>query len=314
MIIIRNLETDLEKLPAKHLVMAIGNFDGLHLGHQAVIGRAVDIARQQEYTAATLTFRQHPRSVLNPDSPPVLLLPPGEKVRRIERMGVEVLVYLDFTRKLSQRSPEEFINHVLCEKLNVSQVVVGHNFHFGRNRRGTPDLLRKKGPELGFQVTVVPPVQIGDQVVSSTNIRHLLHQGRVKEASIFLNREYEIVGEVIAGDRRGRQLGFPTANLKVINELIPEEGVYATWVVHQGTRRAGMANIGQRPTFPDASEAVEVHLLDFQGDLYGQTLSVHFVDRVRCEQAFPGAEALRRQLALDREKVLAILTDKGKEL
>ncbi|HEQ60813.1 MAG TPA: riboflavin biosynthesis protein RibF, partial [Firmicutes bacterium] len=170
MIILRDLQSDLEKLPSKRLVIAIGNFDGLHLGHQAVIGRAVDIARPQEYAAAVLTFRQHPRSVLCPESPPVLLLPPDEKIRRIEQLGVDVLLCLDFTPKLAQQSPEQFISQLLCKQLQVCQVVVGHNFRFGKERRGTPDLLQAKGPKLGFQVTIIPPVQIGDQIVSSTNI------------------------------------------------------------------------------------------------------------------------------------------------
>lgn len=307
MIVIEDLASDLGKLPPKHLVIAIGNFDGLHLGHQAVIGRAVDIARQQEYAAAVLTFRQHPRSVLFPDSPPVLLLPPEEKVRRIEQMGVEVLLNLDFTPQLAQLSPEEFIKVLLCQQLKVSQVVVGHNFRFGKDRRGTPDLLQATGPKQGFQVTVIPPVQIGNQIVSSTSIRRLLHQGRVREASIFLNREYEITGKVVPGDGRGRELGFPTANLAAEHELIPAEGVYAAWAVHEGRRHAAMVNIGKRPTFSGANEAIEVHLIDFTADLYGHALDVHFVERVRCEQTFPGADELRRQLASDRKEILALL-------
>jgi len=307
MIILRDLQSDLEKLPPKRLVIAIGNFDGLHLGHQAVIGRAVDIARQQGYAAAVLTFRQHPRSVLCPESPPVLLLPPDEKVRRIEQMGVDVLLCLDFTPELAERSPEQFIDPFLCKQLKVSQVVVGHNFRFGKERRGTPDLLQAKGPKLGFQVTIIPPVQIGDQIVSSTNIRRLLRQGRVREASVFLNREYEITGEVIPGDGRGKRLGFPTANLAVESELIPANGVYAAWAVHQGRRYAAMVNIGRRPTFPGANEAIEVHLIGFEGDLYGEPLDIHFVDRVRCEQSFTGIDELREQLSRDREQVLALL-------
>lgn len=313
MIVIQDLKAELNKLPSQRLVMAVGNFDGLHLGHQAVIGRAVEVARQREYTSAVLTFQQHPRSVLQPDNPPQLLLPPGDKIRRIEQMGVEVLIHLPFTPALALLSPEEFIGHILCEELNLSQIVVGEDFRFGKDRRGTSDLLNQLGEKLNFQVIVIPPVRIGDQVVSSTFIRQLLKQGQVREASVFLNRDYEVVGKVIPGDARGRQLGFPTANLEVDNELIPREGVYAAWVVFEGKRHAGMVNIGCRPTFAGSFSLLEVHLIDLEADLYGKTLNVHFVERLRSEKAFPDAAALRRQLEEDRLQVLEILGMKGKQ-
>jgi len=307
MLIINDIKADSMRIPRRHLVIAVGNFDGLHLGHQAVIGRAVAIARQQEYMSAVLTFRQHPRSVIEPKNRPLLLLPPEEKIRWIEQMGVEMLFHLGFTAELARMSPEEFIGHILCEELNIAQIVVGEDFRFGRNRRGTLDLLKQLGQRLGFQVTVIPPVRIGDQVVSSTAIRQLLRKGHVREASTFLNRDYEITGTVISGDSRGRLLGFPTANLEVVNELVPMEGVYAVWVVYQGRRYAGMVNIGNRPTFPGAEPSIEVHLIDFNSNLYGQLLSIHFVERVRSQKVFSGPEELRKQLGKDRKHVLEIL-------
>ncbi len=307
MLVINNLAEDLRNLPPHRLVMAVGNFDGLHLGHQAVIGRAVDTARQQEYAAAVLTFKQHPRSVLQPERPPLLLLPPGEKVRRIARMGVDVLVHLDFTQELAAMSAEDFIREVLSRELKVSQIVIGKNFRFGKGRQGCPELLREEGHRLGFQVIVIPPVRIGDEEVSSSRIRQLLLEGDVRKAAILLNRDYEVVGEVVPGDGRGRLIGFPTANLKVLNELIPRDGVYAVWAVFEGKRHPAMMNLGLRPTFPGSGAALEVHLIDFAGDLYGRSLSIHFVERIREERTFAGIDALKRQLALDRSEALQIL-------
>ena len=311
MLLIRDLTTDLNQLPSKPMVLAVGNFDGLHLGHQAVIGRAVHIARQRGCLAAALTFRQHPRSILYPENPPEMLLPPEEKIRQIQQLGVELLVFLDFTKELAEMSAEEFIGHVLCEELHIAQIVVGENFGFGKGRRGCPAMLKEQGGSLGFQVTVIPSVRIGDQVVSSTLIRRLLLEGQVRQAGVLLNREYEIVAEVIRGDERGRQMGFPTANLKIDKQLVPFDGVYAAWVVCEGKRYAGMVNIGQRPTFAGASKSVEIHLIDFTGDLYGQSLSVHFVERIRDERLFPSHEELKKELVEDRRRVLDILQQRS---
>lgn len=310
MIVLRNLEDDLKKLPPGGLVLAMGNFDGLHLGHRAVIGRAVDIAREKQLPSAVLTFKQHPRSVLFPESPPLLLLPPEEKVRRIEQLGVDMLVHLDFTTQLASLSAEEFARQILSEKLHAKQIVVGEDFHFGKERKGTPSMLQEVGRELGFTVTFVPPVQLGKCEVSSTQIRKLLGEGKVREAAVLLNRDYEIIGRVVRGDLRGRRLGFPTANLSAYNELIPKDGVYAVWAVHEGRRYAAMANIGKRPTFPGSVPTVEIHLLGFDGELYGEELSIHFIERIRPEKAFSSEEELIAQLHRDREKALDVLENR----
>jgi riboflavin kinase/FMN adenylyltransferase len=307
MLIIHNLQKDLKKLPGQGLVMAVGNFDGLHLGHQAVIGRAVDIARQQEFAAGVLTFRQHPRSILHPKDPPVLLLPPGDKVERIQQMGVEVLINLNFTLELASLSPKDFVDHLLCEELHLAQIIVGENFRFGKDRKGTTDLLKEEGGRCGFTVTVIPPVKIGDEVVSSTRIRRLLEKGEVRQAGVLLNREYEIRGRVISGDRRGQLLGVPTANLEVVHELIPRPGVYAVWAVCRGHRYPAMGYIGNRPTFPKAGPSIEVHLLDFSDNLYDETIEVYFVDWIRGEQYFSSTQALQSQLKEDRLAVQSTL-------
>jgi riboflavin kinase/FMN adenylyltransferase len=195
----------------------------------------------------------------------------------------------------------------LSRELKVSQVVIGKNFRFGKGRQGCPELLREEGHRLGFQVTVIPPVRIGDEEISSSRIRQLLLEGDVRKAATLLNRDYEVVGEAISGDGRGRLMGFPTANLKVFNELIPRAGVYAVWGVFEGKRYPAMMNLGQRPTFPGSGPALEVHLIDFAGDLYGRSLSIHFVERIREERTFSGIEDLKRQLALDRSEALQIL-------
>jgi riboflavin kinase / FMN adenylyltransferase len=311
--LVNNLEEDLKKLPRRPLSIAAGNFDGLHLGHQAVIGRARDIAGQQGWASAVFTFRQHPRSVLQPGKPPLLLMRPEEKIRRIERMGIEVLIHLDFTMQLAALSAEEFISHLLCEQLHMGQIVVGENYRFGKNRRGCPEMLRALGHQLGFRVATIPPVQIGGQVVSSTAIRNLLREGRVREAAVYLNHDYQITGQVVQGDKRGRQLGFPTANLKTDLELIPADGVYAARAVLGRQRWPAMVNIGRCPTFGDSPfSRMECHIIGFQGDLYGRTLTVHFVERIRDEQMFENLQALGKRLREDQKKTLEILGSETK--
>jgi riboflavin kinase / FMN adenylyltransferase len=293
-------------------VVAIGNFDGVHLGHQAVIAAAGEAARATGAPQAVLTFEPHPRRVFRPDDPPFRLTPFRTKSRVIEGLGVDLLFTLHFDRAFSQRSAEDFIEGVLLRNLGVRHVVVGFDFTFGHGRRGTADLLKAQGRRQGFGVTVVAPASsAGGAVYSSTRIREHLAAGRPREAAGLLGRFWEIDGRVEHGDRRGHSIGFPTANLGLDDYLRPAAGVYA---VRAGIdTEAGLvwqdavANLGRRPTFGGSDLRLEVHILDFAADLYGRHLRVAMIEHLRPEQKFPGIDALKAQIAADAARARAVL-------
>ncbi|MBI3621188.1 MAG: bifunctional riboflavin kinase/FAD synthetase [Nitrospirae bacterium] len=303
------------------VVIAMGNFDGVHLGHQAIINRAVERAGVRGGLSLALTFEPHPVRVLRPESPLALLTPFPLKVRLIEQSGVEQVICAKFTREFAGQSPSDFVHKVLVDRLKAAEVCVGENFNFGKNREGRPALLKELGAAAGFAVHVQPPVVINGQVVSSSAIRQMIERGEVAEAARLLGRPYLLLGEVISGRGRGEQLGFPTANLRQADQLLPADGVYAGWVTlaaSRGARRKtdrgslagtgagdgiyqGAINIGVRPTFHETERVVEVHLLDYPGSgaLYGQALEVAFVARIREEQAFGSAAELKAQIVKD---------------
>jgi len=299
------------------VVIAMGNFDGVHLGHQAIINRAVERAGMRGGLSLALTFEPHPVRVLRPEAPLALLTPFSLKVRLLERSGVEQVVCAKFTREFAEQSPTDFVHKVLVDRLRVTEVCVGENFSFGKNRTGRPALLTELGRAAGFAVHVQPPVVIDGQVVSSSAIRQMVERGEVAEAARLLGRPYVMLGEVVSGRGRGEQLGFPTANLRPADQLLPADGVYAGWVTlvaDRGTRRKagggtlaadgiyeGAINVGMRPTFHETERVMEVHLLDYPGSgaLYGQALEVAFVARIREERAFGSAAELKAQIAKD---------------
>jgi riboflavin kinase / FMN adenylyltransferase len=290
-------------------VVAIGNFDGIHLGHQAVIGIAGRLARDAGAPQAVLTFEPHPRSVFQPAGPPFRLTPFRVKAQLLRQLGVEILFSLRFDLALASRSAEDFVRSVLVERLGIRHAVVGYDFVFGNRRRGTAALLVEMGRELGFGVTTVEPVQAGEEIYSSTRIRHLLEAGKPRDAAALLGRPWEIDGRVERGDQRGRTIGFPTANLLLADYLRPAAGVYA---VRAGIGRNGawydaVANFGRRPTFNGTDLRLEVHLFDFAGDLYGRHLRVQLIDYIRPEQKFSGIDALKAQIAADADAARAIL-------
>lgn len=293
-------------------VVAIGNFDGVHLGHQAVIGAAGRIARAEGAPHAVLTFEPHPRHVFRPDDPPFRLTPFRVKSRRIETLGVDLLFTLHFDLAFAAKSAEDFIATVLLDGLGLRHVVVGYDFVFGNKRRGNPALLVEQGAGLGFGVTIVEPVAAGaDAVYSSTRIREHLLAGEPREAAALLGRFWEIDGRVERGDQRGRTIGFPTANLTLDDFLRPAAGVYA---VRAGIEEGGavvwhdaVANFGRRPTFGGTDLRLEVHLFDFDGDLYGRHLRVALIEHLRPEQKFPGIDALKAQIAEDAGRARAVL-------
>jgi riboflavin kinase / FMN adenylyltransferase len=302
---------------ARGAVVAAGNFDGVHLGHQAVLGEAKALANSIGAPFAVLTFEPHPRAVFQPGLPPFRLTPFRAKSLVLETLGVDLLFTLHFDLAFAQKTAEEFVAEVLVAGLGVKAVVVGYDFVFGNKRRGTSDLLKAEGVRHGFDVKVVAPVfasggaAAGGIVYSSTHIREHLVAGRPREAAALLGRPWEIDGRVDVGDKLGRTIGFPTANIDLADYLRPASGVYAVRAgIEDGGKTEwhdGAANLGWRPTVGGKDLRLETHLFDFSGDLYGKHLRVAFIERLRPEQRFAGLDALKAQIAADCQKAREIL-------
>jgi riboflavin kinase/FMN adenylyltransferase len=294
-------------------VVAIGNFDGVHKGHQIVIGRAAETALGLRAPLAVLTFEPHPYHVFHPEAPPFRLTPFRAKARAIETLGVDLLFVLPFDLAFSKVSAEDFARTLIVESLSARHAVVGYDFHFGHQRGGTPEVLRRLGARLGFGVTVVAPLEAaGGTIYSSTRIRQQLTTGRAREAAQLLGRAFEIEGRVEMGDQRGRTIDFPTANLRLGDYLRPAGGVYAVRVEIEEDEqphrwRDGVANLGTRPTVGGTDLRLEVHLFDFAGDLYGKHLRVALVEHLRPERKFAGLPELKAQIAADAAQARAIL-------
>lgn len=281
-------------------VLALGNFDGLHRGHVKIIERIRRVAGERGATSLVLTFDPHPPRIVRPDKAPPLLMTLEQKLEALDKAGIQGVAIVHFTPDVSQWEPERFVKTVLVDWLRVGEVWVGADFLFGRNRSGNFTLLRTLGAHYGFRAEKIDPVRYKDFVVSSTRIRRLVSEGRVDEAGALLGRHVFIDGTVVAGAGRGRELGVPTANLETVNELLPPHGVYATTVTIDGTVRPGVTNIGLRPTFDDvARPVIEVHVLDFSDDLYGRSLRLGFVQRLRDERRFADVDALKAQIDAD---------------
>jgi riboflavin kinase/FMN adenylyltransferase len=293
----------------------MGNFDGLHRGHALLIGRARDLARAQGRPTGVLTFEPHPRGVFVPAAEPFRLTPFRVKERELARLGVDLLFVQHFDAAFAAKSAEDFLSEVILGAIGASHVVVGWDCTFGKGRRGSPELLRAIGRERGFGVTVIEPIRGADDLVySSTLIRELLKAGKPREAAALLGRYWEIDGRVAVGDRRGRTIGFPTANLGLGDYLRPAFGVYAVRVSGDGPDDPfaghtveGVANLGLRPTVGTPEPRLEAHLFDVDLDLYGRHLRVALVDFIRPEQKFSGLDALRAQIAADARRARAIL-------
>jgi riboflavin kinase/FMN adenylyltransferase len=281
-------------------VLALGNFDGLHRGHQKIIERIRRGAADRGGSAVVLTFDPHPPRVVRPDKAPPLLMTTAQKLRALDRAGVHGAAVVRFTPALSQWTPDAFVKAVLVDWLRVAEVWVGADFLFGRDRAGNFSTLRTLGLQYGFRVEKIDPVRYKEFVVSSTRIRRLVSEGRVDEAGALLGHHYTIDGVVVEGARRGRELGFPTANLSTENDLVPPTGVYATAFDLGGTRWPSITNIGVRPTFESAGVVtVETHVLGLQREIYGAAVSLSFVQRLRDERRFPDVDALKEQIEAD---------------
>ncbi len=281
-------------------VLALGNFDGLHRGHQKIVERIRRSAADRGTTALVLTFDPHPPRIVRPDKAPPLLMTMPQKLAALERAGLQGVAVVRFTEAFSRLSPEQFVRQVLVDWLRVSEVWVGADFLFGHERAGTFSTLRSLGQQFGFKAEKIDPVRYKEFVVSSTRIRRLVAEGRVDEAGALLGHHYAIDGLITPGAGRGRTLGFPTANLSTDNELVPPTGVYATTAELHGTRWPAVTNIGVRPTFEAAGAlSIETHLLGLDAEVYGAQLSLSFIQRLRDERKFPDVDALREQIAAD---------------
>lgn len=281
-------------------VLALGNFDGLHRGHMKIIDRVRRRAGERAGTPCAMTFDPHPPRVVRPDKAPPLLMTTSQRLEALSRAGMQGVAVVHFTRELSQWDPETFVRVVLVEWLRVVEVWVGANFLFGHDRAGTFTVLRGLGARYGFRAEKIDPVRYKDFVVSSTRVRRLVAEGRVDEAGVLLGHHYFIDGTVVAGARRGRELGFPTANLETDNELVPPQGVYATMATIDGVALPSVTNIGVRPTFGGGDRThIETHLLGVSRDLYERRVRLSFVQRLRDERAFPDVDALKAQIDAD---------------
>lgn len=294
-------------------VSTLGFFDGVHLGHQAILRRCVDEARRRGLLSAAVTFANHPRSILPGRDAPALLTPLRYRLQLIKEVGVDLALVLDFTTELSQVSRREFVDRFFIAGLQSRHIVLGFNCKFGHEGRGDVQYLQDNADEFKISVESVEPVLINGQAVSSTVIRNLIEDGELERAANKLGRPYSLYGTVRSGDGRGRKIGMPTANLELGNQILPPPGVYAQ-VAHlaDGRRLPCATNIGRRPTFyTDGALTVETHLLDFNGDLLGQDLQLDFVARIRGEQKFPSPEALVAQIHADLDAARALFASKN---
>lgn len=306
MIVARRLE---EVVFDRASIVTVGTFDGVHLGHQAIIRELVARAESSSARSVVVTFDPHPKEIVG-TSPVHVLAAPDERVAKFRELGVGMTFVITFTYEFSRLTSREFFEQYMVRGVGVSEIIVGHDHMFGRDREAGFAELQKMGASAGFTARAVEPVTVGGKIVSSTAVRRMLVRGDVGEAARFLGREYSVRGTVVRGDGRGKSLGIPTANIapEFASKLIPANGVYAVRVGMPGAERFGMLNIGVRPTFgPKDERTLEVNIFDFDGDLYGSTLELRFLHRLRDEQKFASVEALVGQLQKDRSDALALI-------
>lgn len=288
-------------------VLALGNFDGVHLGHQSMLKVAMERAADIGGLSVVFTFDPHPVKVLAPEKYLPLITPVEKKIQLMDELGLSAVVCAEFSIDFAKLSPKQFIKDLLVDKIGAKEIVVGFNYSFGRGREGGIDSLREMGEEYGFKLHVVEPFRVGGIVVSSSKVRGAIWSGNARLAAALLGRPYGMEGVVVPGRNRGKKLGFPTANIETRGELFPKSGVYATIVILKGKRYKSVTNVGKQPTFSDGVFSVEAHMFDFDMDIYGEQVEVLFIERVRDEMAFPGPEALVEQIKLDAAKAKEIL-------
>jgi riboflavin kinase/FMN adenylyltransferase len=296
--------------PPHYSVVTSGTFDGVHLGHQKILGRLKELAARKQGETVLLTYWPHPRLILQPkDNNLRLLTTLTEKVKLLEELGVDHLIILPFTKELSQMSSEEFIREILVDKIQTKTLVIGYDHKFGKNREGSFEYLKSHSHLFGFDMEEISRQDVDDLAVSSTKIRTALAQGDISTASKYLGRPYFLSGQVVKGQQIGRSIGFPTANIHVVDnyKLLPRDGAYAVYAEVGANRCKAILNIGDRPTVDGKKKTIEAHLIDFDGDVYGQELSIHFQEFLREEEKFENLDALKNQLVIDRERAIFIL-------
>jgi riboflavin kinase/FMN adenylyltransferase len=307
--IIKTIE---EKLNYPNPVVTIGNFDGVHIGHQKIFKKVVEKAKEIRGTPIAITFDPHPIKVLAPERNIKLITMPNDKRKLIFEAGIKVLICINFNKEFAHTNPDDFIKEFLVKKINAKWIIVGHNYTFGKGKKGTPALLRRRSKKYGYKVSVVRYAKIYGDIVSSSRIRSLILRGRVCEASRMLGRAYHLDGVVIKGTGRGTTLlHTPTANINTTNELVPKEGVYAVRISIPSEKNKiydGVANIGKNPTFGDRPISYEVHIFGLNKDLLGENIRIHFIDRLRDEKRFESVKDLEENIKKDIEKAKDILS------
>ena len=285
------------------IVLTLGVFDGLHLGHQKIMATVVEQAVAINAVPTAITFDPHPRAVLQPENAPPLLQTLDQRLNALEVLGIEQTIIIRFNRDFASNSAEEFLRDIVFERLQAREIYLGKGFAFGRNRSGNIDLLRKLSAELGFFADEVDEVTLRGNRISSSRIRQLLSEGKVNLARAMLGRPYGVEGRVVRGNQRGRTIGFPTANLQTVNRVVPRSGVYVTATLIENAWRRSITNVGVRPTFENQAEpTIETYVIDWEGDLYGDVSRVRFLHRIRDERKFGGIEELKTQIARDLKK------------
>ena len=299
---------DLDSLkPYPFPVVALGNFDGVHVGHQTILRAAIERARAAGGSALAVTFDPLPAKVLNPKRAPRLILTPEDKHELLRSFGLDGVIVLTFSAEFSMLSPEEFLREYLRRRIGARIVVVGHSISFGHARAGNAEVMGRLGRELGFETAVIGPIECDGIVVSSTQVRAMIAAGDMKRAAILLGRPHFLRGPVVHGRERGRTIGFPTANIQSRTECLPPDGVYATRVVMEEGSYPSITNIGMRPTFGEPERSIEAHIFDFNRDIYGREVKLEIAERIRPERKFESAQALAAQIASDLQRAKEIL-------
>ncbi len=303
---------DLKKIKKdENTIVSLGTFDGVHLGHKKIIDKVVERTAANGGRNFLITFHPHPRTIVSDSFNLKLLTTTREKIKEFEKLGVENLFIINFTKEFSQLAPEQFFKNFVVDAIGLREVVIGYDHHFGKSRGGGAQTLYKMGSELGFKVTVADPLTIDDHTVSSTKIRNALMEGNINKASALLGRYYSFSGSVTDGDKRGRELGFPTANINLEDQskLLPAIGIYVVEVIVDDQKHFGLLSIGKRPTFHNSGEIVpEVFIYDFNQDIYNKFITVNIVERLRGEEKYTSAEDLVNQMLKDKENGLIILS------
>ena len=288
-------------------VLTLGNFDGVHLGHQKIFNAVKEEARKIDGEAIVFTFDPHPLQVLAPQKCPPFITPFKKKLMLMEMLGIDVIIVAIFDLGIANITPEAFVKQILVDKIGPKKILVGYNYYFGKDRKGNVEMLIQLGKKFGFEVKVIGALKVNDTPVSSSKIRELIQDGQMGQAAHLLGRNYRLMGKVIWGSGRGKDLGFPTANLEILNGLYPKTGVYAVEVIIGNRTYPGVADVGYNPTFGKNPLSVEVHILDFTRDIYGEEIQLVFYKRMRDEKAFENSDSLVRQMKKDVDVARKIL-------